>query len=179
VIARRAFVVMPIAWLLFLLEPLSHPGLAFPFFCIVFAITVVFGIIGLLWAFERRPLSPLRLLIALVHPLAALALLLLFLGSQSPLNPLFRLRFELSRPALEANANAALAGQTVPTPVRLGLFLIERIDVFDSEVRLMSGGCGIVDECGLMYRPGPPPARRYKAQIKPLGGPWFLLYAVF
>jgi hypothetical protein len=44
----------------------------------------------------------------LAYPLAVACLVIVFLGSQSPANPLFRLRFHLSRPALDDLVQAAL-----------------------------------------------------------------------
>jgi hypothetical protein len=175
----RELSVLWLAWLLFLLEPLSSTGIAFPFFMVTFGVTVLLGVssLGLLLAY--RPLSRLRLLAWLAYPAAAVGLIMLFLASQSPANPLFRLRFHLSQTALEAAAREAMARQSRDTPAWIGLFRVRRIDVSDPEVRFLDDGCGVIDECGLLYRPGPRPARRGKTRLKPLGGSWYHLYAVF
>jgi hypothetical protein len=156
--------------------PKEHaPG----FFMVTFGVTVLLGVssLGLLLAY--RPLSRLRLLAWLAYPAAAVGLLALFLTSQPPANPLFHLRFHLSRPALEDAARDAMARQSPGTPAWIGLFRVRRIDVSDPEVRFLDGGCGVIDECGLLHRPGPRPARGGTTRLKPLGEPWYHLYAVF
>ena len=176
---RRGLSILSIGWLLFLLEPLSSTGLAFPFFLVTFAITIIFGVVSLALVLTRRPVNPLRIFAWLAYPFAAATLLLLFLSSQSPSNPLFRIRFHLSQPALEAAARVARSDKTLATPTWLGLFPVHRVDVYPAEVRFMSDGCGVVDECGLVYVPGPTPKGRSKTRIKHLAGPWYHLYAVF
>lgn len=176
---RRGFLVLSIGWLLFLLEPLSSTGLEFPFFFLVFGITVLVGALSFFVVVTRQPLNPLSILAWLIHPLAACTLLILFLDSQSPVNPLFRLRFHLSQPALEDAASIVLANKPLVTPTWVGLFPIRRIDVHRPEVRFLSDGCGVVDECGLVYRPGPIPTGRSKTRLKHLGGPWYHLYSAF
>jgi len=159
--------------------PLSSTGLDFPFFFIVFDITVLIGVVALAFVLTRRPVNRLGILAWLLHPLAAVAVLLLFLGSQSPANPLFRLRFHLSQPALEEAAVIVQSQRTLATPTWVGLFPVRRIDVFDPEIRFVSEGCGVVDECGLVYIPGPTPRGWSKTKLKPLGGSWYYLYVVF
>jgi len=176
---RRRLAILSIGWLLFLLEPLSSTGMAFPFFLVTFALTVVFGVVSLALVLTRRPVSPLRIRAWLAYPVAAATLVLLFLSAQSPSNPLFRLRFHLSQPALEAAARIALSDKTLATPTWLGLFPVHRVDVYRGEVRFMSDGCGVIDECGLADVPGPLPTGRSKTRVKHLGGPWYHLYAVF
>jgi hypothetical protein len=166
-------------WLLFLLVPLSSTGLSFPSFLSTFGLTVLVGAVSLGLELTRRRITRARVLGWLVHPLAAALLLLLFLSSQSPANPLFRLRFHLSREALEDAARNALAGQPRATPAWIGLFPVRRLDVYPAEVRFISDGCGVVDECGLIYMPGSAPAGRYKTRVKPLEGAWYHLYSVF
>jgi hypothetical protein len=177
--ARRALSVLSIGWLLFLLEPLSSTGLAFPFFLATFVVTIVFGVVSLALVLTRRPVNPVRMLAWLAYPFAAATLTLLFLFSQSPSNPLFRLRFHLSQPALEAAARIARSDRTLATPTWLGLFPVHRVDVYPSEVRFMSDGCGVIDECGLAYIAGPVRGGRSKTSVKHLAGPWYHLYSVF
>ena len=176
---RNGLLVLSAAWLLFLLEPLSSTGLAFPFFIVTFALTVLAGVVSLALVLTGTPVRRRGLLAWLLYPLAACALLLLFLYSQSPANPLFRLRFQLSRSALDDAAQAARSPKPLATPVWVGLFPVRRIDIHQSEVRLVSDGCGVVDECGLMYVTGPAPAGRSKTRLKHLAGPWYHLYSVF
>jgi hypothetical protein len=60
----------------------------------------------------------------------------------------------------------------------VGLFPVHCIDIDQPGVRFMSDGCGVVDECGLAYVPGPIP-RQSKTRLRHLDGPWYHLYAVF
>jgi hypothetical protein len=112
---RRTIRLVAVGWLVFLLEPLSSAGLGFPSFVVLFGVTVCLG--GIALTLTRRP-GEVRwpaLVAWLAYPLAA-GSLLLFLGSQSPANPLFRLRFHLSRPSLDGLARAALARTPTQTP---------------------------------------------------------------
>lgn len=43
----------------------------------------------------------------------------------------------------------------------------------------ISDGCGVIDECGLVYIPGAVPTGRSKTRVKHLEGPWYHLYSVF
>ena len=171
--------ILAACWLLYLLEPLSRTGLAFPLFFVTFGITLLFATIVLVLVLQRRPVSVRGILAWLLYPLAVSSLLLLFLLSQSPANPLFRLRFQLSRPALDAAAVTVLSHGPLITPSWVGLFPVRRIDGDQSEIRFLSDGCGVVDECGLVYIPGAVPAGRSKTRLKHLDGPWYRLYAVF
>ena len=176
---QRGWFILSTCWLLFVLEPLSSTGLSFPFFVLTFGVTLLFGVVSLVLGLTGRSLTRFWIVAWLVYPLAASSLVLLFISSQSPTNPLFRLRFYLSQPSLET---VVLIPPTRMSPAKriwAGLFPIRRIDVFESEVQLISDGCGIVDECGLLYRRGPIPDRRYKTRLKHLGGPWYHLYSVF
>jgi len=163
----------------FLLAPLSSTGVDFPLCLVSFVVTGLLAAVALVDALARKPVRRLRLLGWLVYPLAAVALLAIFLTSQSPANPLFRLRFELSRRALDAAARAALTETPPATPGWVGLFPIQRIEVDQQEVRLVADACGVIDECGLLYRAAPLPRARSKTKVKHVEGPWYHLYAVF
>ena len=170
---------LTIAWLLFLVEPLSSTGLTFPFFAIALVVTVVLGVLALGLLLTRNPISGAWLLAWLLYPVAAIALTLLFVGSQTPVNPLFRLRFQLSRSALDQAARDALEQTPRVVPSWVGLFHVERIEVRERQVRLISGGCGVIDECGLAYLEGASPGRRVKSRLRHLAGPWYHLYSAF
>lgn len=43
----------------------------------------------------------------------------------------------------------------------------------------MSDGCGVLDECGILYRTGAIPSGRYKTKVKHLEGAWYHVYSVF
>jgi hypothetical protein len=176
---RRALGALVIAWLVFLLEPLSSTGVAFPLFAIALVVTIILGVLALGLALTRSPISGAWLLAWLLYPVAAISLTLLFGASQSPANPLFRLRFQLSRSALDQAARHALTQSPRRAPSWVGLFPVERIDVHERKVRLISAGCGVVDECGFAYLDGAIPARRAKTRLRHLAGPWYHLYSVF
>src|SRR5262245_7688178 len=74
---------------------------------------------------------------------------------EGPRNPLFFARFRLSQSALTREADRI---RQLPEPVRfdtqrVGLFLVQRVDVIDGQVRMITTGCGVVDSCGLVYAP--------------------------
>jgi hypothetical protein len=178
---RRGLIILSVCWLLFLLIPLSSTGLGFPAYVVTLGVTMALAFIAsLAITLTPDPITRPRLMALLVYPLAAVALSALFLTSQSPVNPLFRLRFQLSQAALEAAASSALSSPRQPTPTWVGLFPMRRIDVSPGgEVRFISEGCGIIDECGLLYTPGSIPTGRSKTKAKAIGGPWYHLYSVF
>jgi hypothetical protein len=71
---RRGWFILSTCWLLFLLEPLSSTGLAFPFFLVTFGVTLLFGIVSLVFGLTRSPLNRFRILAWFVYPLAASSL---------------------------------------------------------------------------------------------------------
>ena len=97
------------------------------------------------------------------------------LGSQSPLNPLFRVRFAVSQNALVREASAASS----PGPRWIGLFHVKRVERLEGEVRFITGMCGLVDQCGLVFRHAAPPRTRGKVRLRHLTGNWYHLYDVF
>ena len=176
---RRGLAGVATAWLVFLVEPLSRTGLDFPLFFGVFGISVVVSALALVVVLSHQPVRPLALVGWLAHPLAVAALLAIFIWSQSPANPLFRLRFHVSRPALDELVRAALASAPTETSRWVGLFPIRRVSVHPPEVWLVSAMCGVVDECGFLYAPASTSVRRPKTRLGHLGGPWHHLYAIF
>ena len=115
----------------------------------------------------------------LIIPLAGAGVLPIFLATQSAMNPLFRLRFLLSRPALHRVATAPPDLPAASPPGWIGLFRVQRIDRFGDAVHFITVSCGVVDECGIAYVPGPPAPKRSKIKLQPLGGGWYHLYSVF
>ena len=62
-------------------------------------------------------------------------------------------------------------------PRRVGLFQARYVTVMSpDEVRLLTADCGVVDQCGLAYRPRARPTGSRYAHIK---GPWYLIYEPF
>jgi hypothetical protein len=159
--------------------PLSSTGLDFPLCLVTIVVTGLLAAVALVDALAHVPFNRWRLIGWVVYPLAAIALLVIFLISQLPANPLFRLRFELSRPALDAAVQSTLAEKPPATPRWIGLFPIQRIEVDQREIRLVADACGVIDECGLFYRETPPPRPRSKVKLKHIKGHWYHLYAVF
>ena len=176
---RRLVLVLSVGWLVVLLGPLSGAGLSFRGFVVYFGVTAALGLASLAPVLLTRPRPRWMLFAWLVYPAAAAGLLVLFLHSQSPLNPLFRLRFEASRSELEGIARLAVATRAPVAPKQAGLFRVRRVDVAGSMVWLVSGGCGVVDECGLLYAPDGVPARLVKMKVRHITGPWYHLYAIF
>jgi len=167
-----------VGWLVCLLGPLSGAGLGFGSFLPLFVITVVLGVVSLAVVLLRPRLRRWALVAWLAYPVAGAALLGLFIFSQSPLNPLFRLRFYASRGELEEIARLAVATGSPIAPKRVGLFRVQRVDVVGSMVWLVSGGCGVVDECGFLYAPRELVSHR-KMRLQHIEGPWYHLYAIF
>lgn len=176
---RRVALVVSGGWLIFLLGPLSGTGLGFGSFLPLFAITIVLGAVSLTFVLLGSRPRRWAMVVWLAYPVAVAALLVLFIFSQSTFNPLFRLRFYASRGELESVARLAVATGSPIAPRRVGLFRVQRVDVVGSMVWLVSGGCGVVDECGLLYAPGAAPGPRAKMRLQHIEGPWYHLYAVF
>ena len=120
-----------------------------------------------------------RWLAWLVLPLAGIAVAVIFITAQSPINPLFRLRFVLSRSALQGVAITPSTRPASSPPGWVGLFRVQHVDRFGDDVHFVTVSCGVVDECGIAYIPGPPARRPGKARLTPLGGAWYHLYSVF
>ena len=112
-----------------------------------------------------------RMLLGFSFPVLAGALVLI------PLNPLFRLRFAVSQAALTRFAQELERGAPRLEPVRAGLFQARHVAVVSpEEVRLLTTDCGVIDQCGLAYRPRSRPTGSRYAHIR---GPWYLVYERF
>lgn len=112
-----------------------------------------------------------RMLLGFSFPVLAGALVLI------PLNPLFRLRFAVSQAALTRFAQELERGAPRLEPVRAGLFQARHVTVVSpEEVRLLTTDCGVIDQCGLAYRPRSRPTGSRYAHIR---GPWYLVYERF
>jgi len=161
------------AWGAFLLDPYSGAGIGFPIAMLAILGTAVLALVWL-GSLAARGASITSWLAWGVLPLAGIAITVIFLTTQSPLNPFFRLRFWLSRSALDEIA-ADPSGKAVGW---VGLFRVQRIDRFADAVHFVTVSCGVVDQCGIAYVSGPPP-RRGKTRLTPLGEGWYHLYSVF
>lgn len=100
---------------------------------------------------------------------------------ESPTNPLFQARFRLSEAALTRRAQSLLAasGTDVRDRGRVGLFVADRIEVHDGQVRFITTSCGVVDACGLVYVPSGEPRSVMEDRFTHLRGPWWHLYEGF
>jgi len=176
---RSAFVLCSIGWFALLLAWISDLGIGFPGICLAltgtFAIVVVAFVSMLAGRAPGQRLASLLWLSPLVLGMVACGAI--YVDSQSVRNPLFQLRFALSRPQLDAFAAAP-----VPSTARMGwigLFRFDQVILDDSGLRLMTFGCGLIDQCGLAHLPGPAPTSRGKNHYQHLAGPWYFSYEVF
>jgi hypothetical protein len=105
------------------------------------------------------------------------ALVVIYLSSQSPINPLFRARFHASERALTRAAHGLTGGPGHAEGLRVGLFRARYATVMSpDEVRFLTAECGVVDQCGLAYRPR---SRPIGARYAHIAGPWYLIYEPF
>jgi hypothetical protein len=104
-------------------------------------------------------------------------LVAIYLSSQSPVNPLFRARFHASERALTRAAERLAAGPGHAERLRVGLFRATYATATSpEEVRFLTADCGVVDQCGLAYRPRSRPTGARYAHI---AGPWYLIQEPF
>ena len=178
---RWGLVLATVVWAAFLLEPISDTGIGFPTGLLALIGTALLGgaWLGVLVARRSAGTSSRVWLAWLIIPLAGAGVLPIFLATQSAMNPLFRLRFLLGRPALHRVATAPPDLPAASPPGWIGLFRVQRIDRFGDAVHFITVSCGVVDECGIAYVPGPPAPKRSKIKLQPLGGGWYHLYSVF
>ena len=166
-------------WGALILPPISDAGIGFPLGLLVLVGTVLLGAAWLAALIVGDSSRPGRWLGWLIVPIVVAAVALIVLGTQSTWNPFFRARFALSRSAFQGLATARAARAEAPAPYRVGLFRVQRVDRFGESVHIITASCGVVDECGLAYIPGPQPLKRSKLRLTPLGGGWYHLYSVF
>jgi hypothetical protein len=146
-------------------------------------LVLVYGGIGiaLLWllglALARFRVGGIRYW--LIVPACVAAVALLPLGRLPLANPLFRLRFELSRDAFAAAAEAHRADPDRATVGRVGWLRVESSEVFRGQVRFVFGPCGVVDACGVVHAPEGPPEPVYEDRFYPLGDRWYYVYQGF
>jgi hypothetical protein len=99
-------------------------------------------------------------------PVLGAALVTIYLTSQSPSNPLFRVRFLASERALARAAQGLESGTVRPGRIRAGLFRTTYPpDLFPDEVRLLTADC--------------PRSRPAGGRYAHIAGPWYLVYEPF
>ena len=173
-------VAVTVGWELYAVVAVSDAGVGF--LDVALAVPVA-GLLAIAWAVAPRPVRvagrrrPGRLALWASFPVLGAALVAIYLSSQSPINPLFRARFLMSEPALTRAAEELATGSGRAERLRVGLFRATYATVMSpDEVRFLTAGCGVVDQCGLAYRPRSRPAGARYAHIT---GPWYLIYEPF
>jgi hypothetical protein len=182
---KGALIVLTAAWELYAIQGASEAGVGFVEVALGVPAAVLLAVVWTIvwtapgvWTEPGSPgIRPRRVLLGLSFPVLAAALVLIYLSSQSPLNPLFRLRFAASQAALTRVAQELEGGAPGLEPRRIGLFQARYVAVMSpDEVRLLTADCGVVDQCGLAYRPRARPTSSRYAHIQ---GPWYLIYEPF
>src|SRR5512144_2486253 len=177
---RALLVAATVAWELYAIVAASDAGVAFLDVALIVPSACLLAIAWVLpWSaaggsWRRRPG-----LLALwaSFPVLGAALVAIYLSSQSPINPLFRARFLVSERALTRAAEGLATGSGQAERLRVGLFRATYATVMSpDEVRFLTTGCGVVDQCGLAYRPRSRPAG---ARYVHITGPWYLIYEPF
>ena len=183
----RGLTLASLAWLILLIEPISDTGVGYPIGVVAIFGTLVLGVgtslLAARYLVSRTTANPSgitlrRCFLCIFFPaagvIAGATVLAIYLYYQSALNPLFRLRFFLSRQALDQAAHKSSA-----LPGWIGLFKVQRIYRYDQEVRFITAQCGVIDSCGLAYLPGGAPQVLRKTKLTHVAGPWYHLYEVF
>ena len=175
----RSIAVLVLAWVLVLVWFVSNAGIDYIEMLVALAGTVVviggLFVSGVMGHISRR--GSLLLCAGLLALLAAATTI--FAHAQSSSNPLFLLRFALSLPALADRVPTAAGSATVQGSQWVGLFHVTRIERLNGEIRFITGMCGVIDQCGLVFRQVPPTRARGKERLQPLSGNWYHLYDVF
>ena len=169
------------AWAVALLDLLSETGISFADVAMVAMgkVVVLVALVVRLVA-KRRAAAHRRLAITALLLLAGMgaASFALFLGSQSTLNPLFRVRFAVSQPQLERAAAAAAEGNLPAQGSWVGVFRVHDTVVHQNGTRIITAYCGLIDRCGFALLPAGE-TRLRKAILQPIEGAWYLLYEIF
>ncbi len=177
---RALLIVFTAAWEAYTILVVSDAGVGF---IDVALLVPAAGILALTWALPSPARGGTgghrlgRFALWLTFPLLGAGLVAIYLSSQSPSNPLFRVRFQASERALTRAAQELAGGEGHVEGVRVGLFHAATATAMSpEEVRFLTTDCGVVDQCGLAYRPGVQPTGARYAHI---AGPWYLLYEPF
>jgi multisubunit Na+/H+ antiporter MnhB subunit len=175
--------VVATCWFLILANWLSAPGVAISSAFLTLLVTPALLIVGAIAEIKANPQLGRRSRIALAGgiALASLALFGIFLSDQlsdqSVPNPFFRLRFALSESALD-NYATDRSLPAVATKQTVGLFRFARIERTPTETVFITGMCGVIDQCGLVYSLSPPLSAG-RVHLTRLGDHWYHLYNEF
>jgi hypothetical protein len=177
---RALLIAFTVAWEAYTVLVVSDAGVGF---LDVALLVPAAAILAVIWALPSRARGGAgrhrlgRLALWLTFPALAAALVAIYFSSQSPSNPLFRVRFQASERALTRAAQELAGGEGHAEGVRVGLFHAATASAMSAdEVRFLTTDCGVVDQCGLAYRPRVQPSSPRYAHI---AGPWYLLYEPF
>lgn len=177
---RALLVAATVGWELYAIVAVSDAGVGFLDVALVVPAACLLAIA---WALPRGPVRgagwrrPGLLALWASFPILAATLVGIYLSSQSPINPLFRARFLASERALTRAAEGLATGPGQAQRLRVGLFRATYATVMSpDEVRFLTADCGVVDQCGLAYRPRSRPTGARYAHI---AGPWYLIYEPF
>jgi hypothetical protein len=177
---RALLVAATVGWELYAIVAVSDAGVGF---LDVVLVVPAACLLAIAWMFPHGPARavgwrrPGLLALRASFPVLAAALVAIYLSSQSPINPLFRARFLASERALTRAAQGLAAGPGHAERLRVGLFRATYATVMSpDEVRFLTADCGVVDQCGLAYRPRSRPTGARYAHI---AGPWYLIYEPF
>ncbi len=177
---RALLIAFTIAWEAYTIVVVSDAGVGFVDVALLVPAAAVLAVIWALPSPARHGSGGHRLgrlALWLSFPLLGAALVWIYLSSQSPSNPLFRVRFHASERALTRAARELAGGEGHAENVRIGLFHAATASAMSAEeVRFLTADCGVVDQCGLAYRPRVPPTG---ARYTHIAGPWYLLYEPF
>lgn len=120
--------------------------------------------------YGRRRALPLRRSFPVPALLQGAVLLIAVAGIRLDLP--FRVRYTLSRAALQHAADDIRGGQSPTFPTWIGLFHVRAADSAGGAVRFVTGTC-FLDECGLAHsRAGEPPRVGEDSYVH-LTGPWW------
>jgi len=175
----RSITALAVSWMLVLVWFVSNPGIDYLELLIAVAGTIIVLVAMLVGRVNGLIGRRANFFVSSAVLVLIVATIAIFVRSQSPANPLFRIRFTLSQPAL-AN-QAAMQGrlETMQGSRWIGLFRVTRIERFDNEVRFITGTCGVIDQCGVVVRSVPPTQVNRKERLRHLSGSWYALYDVF
>jgi len=175
----QSITILAVSWVFVLVWFVSNPGIDYLQLLIAVAGTIVVLVAALVAGVRSvigRGASIFICSVVLVLLMAALAI---FVRAQSPANPLFRIRFTLSQSALANRATLQALPEAMQGSQWVGLFHVARIERFGDEVRFITGMCGVIDQCGLVFRPVPPTQAHGKERLDHVSGNWYELYDVF
>src|SRR5262245_22991518 len=170
---------LAMSWVLVLVWFVSNPGIDYLELLIVLAGTIVVLVAVLVSGVKGLISRRANFFVCTVLLVLLTAAVIIFVRAQSPSNPLFRIRFTLSQSAFAHRAAMRAGPETMQGSQWVGLFHVTRVERFDNEVRFITGMCGVIDQCGLVFRPVPPTQVHGKEQLRRLSGSWYALYDVF